>query len=114
MNKKKVFLSVPMNGRTDDQILAYLGSLAAIAVAYFGKDVELFDGYTNATPDESCKNDGIYYLGESFMKLAKCDAILAPDTYYSTRGCLMEVNAADKYGIAVYKYDGKIVDLKPF
>ena len=116
MNKKikRVFLSLPMSGRTDEEILEYIGKLAKVANAYFGDDIELVDGFDNADPDDTIRNSGAYYLGESVMKLASCDVMLAPDSYYNVRGCNAENFMANKYGIEVYHYDGRIVDIKPF
>lgn len=67
---KKLFVSVPMKGRTEEEIKASIQKMKKIAEIYEGEELELIDSYIEDNPPKD-SNEGVWYLGESLKKLAQ-------------------------------------------
>ncbi len=98
---KKLFVSVPMKGRTEDEIKASIQKMKKIAEIYEGEELELIDSYIDDNPPKE-NNEGVWYLAESLKKLAQADVFIGIDSYYDWNGCCIERQTADRYGIKVY------------
>ena len=110
----KIFLSVPMSGLSNDDILKELETVTEVAISYFPfeasiDELEFVSGFDNEAPPKDVMHDKVYYLGESIKSLATCDAILAP-MYLDNDGCYVEREVAVRYGLETYWYDPKIFD----
>lgn len=66
---KKLFVSVPMKGRTEEEIKASIQKMKKIAEIYEGEELELIDSYIEDNPPKDSK-EAVWYLGESLKKLA--------------------------------------------
>ena len=70
---KKLFVSVPMKGRTEEEIKASIQKMKKIAEIYEGEELELIDScYIEDNPPKDSK-EAVWYLGESLKKLAQAD-----------------------------------------
>ena len=98
---KKLFVSVPMKGRTEEEIKASIQKMKKIAEIYEGEELELIDSYTKSTPPKDSK-EAVWYLGESLKKLAQADVFIGICESYDWNGCCIERETADKYGIKAY------------
>lgn len=109
---KKVFISLPMKGKTDKEIGNRLCSLTSRVKEVckkkfgWGEDVEIvltdnfFDvRHPNHPADE--KHKSCYYLGQAIIKLASADAIYFDEGWEHANGCLVERFVALKYDIPV-------------
>lgn len=117
----KVFLSVPMRGLTDEEIVDELDIVGQVAKAYFPhEDVELVCNWMPGKEQsfEGVKNKAVFYLGEALQSLSTCDAILSPSAVFMVdndgncttyHGCEIEYEVAHAYHIPVYEYDSKIL-----
>ena len=98
---KKVFFSVPMNGRTDENIKKSIEKMADITRAMLGEEIEVIDTFIE--DDIEAKNPGVAYLGKSIEKMADadlfvgCNNLYMHDTKYP--GCSIELDVARSYGI---------------
>lgn len=98
---KKLFISMPMRGRTPEAIKYSMERVHKMAEVVFGEELELIDSYIEeATPAGS--NEAIYLLGESIKKMAEADYCVCIsstlfDGYYP--GCGIEYEMAIEYGI---------------
>ena len=98
---KKLFISMPMRGRTPEAIKYSIERVHKMAEVVFGEELELIDSYIEeATPAGS--NEAIYCLGESIKKMAEADYCVCISStlfngYYP--GCEIEYEMAIKYGI---------------
>ena len=54
---KKLFVSVPMKGRTEEEIKASIQKMKKIAEIYEGEELKLIDSYTKSTPPKDSKED---------------------------------------------------------
>ena len=98
---KKLFVSVPMKGRTEEEIKASIQKMKKIAEIYEGEELELIDSYIEDNPPKDSK-EAVWYLGESLKKLAQADVFIGIYESYDWNGCYIERETADKYGIKVY------------
>ena len=98
---KKLFVSVPMKGRTEEEIKASIQKMKKSAEIYEGEELELIDSYIEDNPPKDSK-EAIWYLGESLKKLAQADVFIGICESYDWNGCCIERETADKYGIRAY------------
>lgn len=98
---KKLFVSVPMKGRTEEEIKASIAKMKKIAEAYEGEELELIDSYIEGNPPTS-NNQAIWYLAKSLEKLATADVFIGIDDVWEWNGCLVESETASRYGIKRY------------
>lgn len=99
---KKLFVSVPMRGRTDQAIRHSIEEMHKIAEIAFGEEIEVIDSYFDST-DVEVKNWPIYYLSKSIRAMADADCFIGIDSWnsdmYLFRGCDVEKNIARYYDI---------------
>jgi hypothetical protein len=98
---KKLFVSVPMKGRTEEEIKASIQKMKKIAEIYEGEELELIDSYIEDNPPKDSK-EAVWYLGESLKKLAQADVFMGICESYDWNGCCIEMETANKYGIKAY------------
>lgn len=98
---KKLFVSVPMSGRTESEIKASIAKMKKIAEVYAGEELELIDTYFPDIPD-GVKNASAWCLGKSIQRLSEADIFIGIFQAWDWRGCNIENNVADAYGIKAY------------
>lgn len=93
---KKLFISQPMNGKTDDEILKERSIAIEEAKEILGGEIEVIDTfYTDFTPDAK----PLEYLSRSIKDLASADIAYFVDGWQEKRGCVIEHKCAISYGI---------------
>lgn len=96
----KIFISQPMQGKTDTEILAERERAIKAAKAKWGDDVEVLESFFQGAPAEA---KPLWFLGESLKVMADADAVIMCEKgVVAARGCRMEFHAADEYGIPIY------------
>ena len=98
---KKLFVSVPMKGRTEEEIKASIQKMKKIAEIYEDEELELIDSYIEDNPHKDSK-EAIWYLGESLKKLAQADVFMGICESYDWNSCQIERETAERYGIKAY------------
>ena len=98
---KKLFVSVPMKGRTEEEIKASIQKMKKIAEIYEGEELELIDSYIEDNPPKDSK-EAVWYLGESLKKLAQADVFIGICESYDWNGCYIETETSVKYFIKAY------------
>lgn len=93
---KKLFISQPMRGKSDAEILQERQEAIRIARETIGEEVEVLetfydDFHENAKPLE--------YLARSIADLAKADVAYFVQGWQDARGCKIEHECAVEYGI---------------
>ena len=74
---KKLFISQPMKGKTDDEILAERSNAIQAAKDSVNGEIEVIDSFFQNAPADASP---LWYLGESLKLLATADvAYFAPD-----------------------------------
>ena len=93
----KLFISQPMNGKSDEQILAERQHAVVQAHEITGCDsIEIIDSFFQDAPVEA---KPLWYLGESIKLLAEADVAYFADGWREARGCKIEHECAIQYGI---------------
>jgi hypothetical protein len=105
---KKLFVSVPMKGRTEEEIKYSIAKMRRIAEAYEGEELELIDSWVDEAPPTNC-NKSAWYLGKSIEKLALADVFIGVSDLSGWPGCKIESDVARAYDIKSYSVDSKIV-----
>lgn len=95
---QKLFISQPMNGKSDSEILCTRMDAIAKAMKVLGDDVEVLDSYFQDAPTDT---EPLWYLGESLKLLAEADAAYFADGWAVARGCKIEHDCATAYGINI-------------
>lgn len=95
---KKLFISQPMNGLSDEQVLQERAAVIGKAKAVFGDDaVPLETFFEDFGPDAKPPD----YLARSIEFLAKADVAVFAPGWEHARGCRIERQCAEEYGIPV-------------
>ena len=105
---KKLFVSVPMKGRTEEEIKASIQKMKKIAEIYEGEELELIDSYIEDNPPKD-NNEAVWYLGESLKKLAQADVFVGIDDVWNWSGGYIESEVAVRYEIKRYSIPGRYV-----
>lgn len=95
---KKLFISQPMNGKTEEEILVVRKKAIESAKVMLNEDVEVIESYfEDYNPDKGCVP--LKYLAKSLELLADADVAYFAKGWESARGCRIENQCAIEYGI---------------
>ena len=95
---KKLFISQPMNGKTDSEILAERERAIKCAERHLGEPVELIDSFFQSAPTDARP---LWFLGKSLELLSTADVAYFAKGWETARGCKIENQCAIEYGIDV-------------
>ena len=101
---KKLFISQPMNGRSDEEILEARAKAYERVEKEFGEPLELIDSFFKDNAPDGV-NPGLWFLGKSLMLLASADIAYFDKGWEDARGCSIEYDCADEYGIGTITED---------
>jgi len=93
---KKLFISQPMRGKTDEEILREREEAVTKAKAIIGEEVEVLETFFT---DFSADAKPLEYLARSIEFLAKADVAYFVPGWETARGCKIEHECAVEYGI---------------
>ena len=99
----RLFISQPMRGKSDEEIESEREDLIAIAKAvYAGRgEVEVIDSFFKGGLDVPAGAKApLYYLSKSLELLATADVAIFAKDWREARGCRIEHECADGYGVA--------------
>lgn len=97
----KMYLSFPITGRCMKDVKVYAKRVKQ-------KWVDM--GFEVITPFEVCNVEGMpyaYYMGRDVEALMGCDGIILCPDWFSSKGCRLEYNVAEIYGLRVRVDDTK-------
>jgi len=93
---KKLFISQPMRGKTDEEILREREQAVAMAEAALGEKVEVIDSFFQGAPADK---KPLWFLGKSLELLADADVAYFAPGWQAARGCRIERFSAFEYGV---------------
>lgn len=91
---KKLFISQPMRGKTDEEIFAERVNAMQAAKDSLGEDIEVIDTWFGDFDGKALE-----FLGKSIMLLAQADFAYFAPGWDKARGCIIEHQCAVSYGI---------------
>ena len=100
---KKLFISQPMRGLTDEEILKAREEIKNRAEKTIGETLELINSFIEDYPGENNKSIPVWYLGKSIQLLSQADFVYFGGDWRNTRGCKIEYEIAIANGIKVIK-----------
>lgn len=103
-NMKKVFISIPMNNKSDDQIHSEMNAAKDRLSKIFTDKFEVLDSFINETYDSP-----LMYIAKSIEILSKADVAYFVKGWQSARGCNIERLCCEEYGIPIIE-DTPIVE----
>ena len=95
---KKLFISQPMRGKSDEDILAERKKAIKSAEEKIGEPVEVIDSFFQEAPVDA---KPLWFLGKSLELLAGADIAYFAKGWQEARGCKIENTCAIEYGIPV-------------
>lgn len=107
---KKLFISQPMNGKSDEEILSIRKSIIEHVEGIVGEKVEILESFFEDFKVAEGKNVPLMYLSKSLELLAQADIAYFGEGWQNARGCMIEYKCAVKYGIDKILTDGNVVD----
>lgn len=115
---KKLFISCPMKGRTEESIKDSMNRLHSLAEIVVGEKLEAIDSYIENAPE--FKDDTpeskirLWYLGESIKKIGEADVFIGSNYDGMYPGCDVEQETARRYGIhMIYLPESIVFDIMP-
>lgn len=96
----KLFISQPMKGKTDEEILRTREKAIASAKQNFsyGEEIEVIDSFFQNAPAEARP---LWFLAKSLELLSTADVAYFAKGWQEARGCRIENTCAIEYGINV-------------
>lgn len=95
---KKLFISVPMGGRSTENIKLSMKKMHKIAEIILDEDLDVIESFNEKNKPKNVKEE-IAFLGESIKKLAEADYVIGLYEIDNFAGCLIERDVALFYGI---------------
>lgn len=95
---KKLFISQPMRGKTDEEILAERKKAIESAERNLGEPIEVIDSFFQNAPADARP---LWFLGKSLELLSTADIAYFAKGWEDARGCRIENQCAIEYGIEV-------------
>lgn len=105
---KKLFISQPMRGLSDKEILETREEIKIKAEQQLGEQLELIDSFVEDYPGEINKSVPVWYLGKSIQFLSQVDVVYFGKGWQDARGCKIEHEVALNYGIERVYYNNDL------
>lgn len=93
---KKLFISQPMRGKSDEEILMEREKAIKAAEGLVGEPVEVIDSFFQSAPVGA---KPLWFLGKSLELLADADVAYFAPGWNDARGCIIEHDCDIAYGI---------------
>lgn len=87
-----------MRDKSDEQIIAERRTAIQTAMRYLNEDVEVIDSFFKAAPHDA---KPLWFLGKSLELLSTADVVYFADGWQDYRGCKIEHDCAEAYGIKI-------------
>lgn len=98
---KKLFISQPMRGKTDEEIKAEREEAIREVERQLGEKVEVIDSFFEGAPHDA---KPLWFLGKSLELLSQADIAYFCRGWRDYRGCRIENACAVEYGIERREY----------
>lgn len=95
----KLFISQPMNGKTDEETLQERNQIISMVQAQYGS-VQVINSFVEENPPKDV-NVSLWFLARSIGFLSKADVAYFASGWRNARGCKIEHECAESYGIQI-------------
>ena len=97
----KVFISQPMRGLSDDEILRKRQEIINNISVIINDEFEVIDSFFESYPGEVNRKIPIWYLSKSIELISEADVAYFAKGWEKYRGCRIEYQVANEYGLVV-------------
>ena len=97
----KVMISLPMDGKDDEEVKARIEYLKNEFAKLHIDTVDNF--FTEEI--EGYNNEALFYLGKSIDLIGKVDAVYFAPGWRTARGCIIERRVCEEYGVKILDED---------
>ena len=107
---KKLFISCPMKGRTDENIRKSIEKMHVLAEIIYNQELEVIPTLIEEDPPENV-HEPIWYLGQSILMLSEADYFIGIDSRFwqKYKGCGIEARVAMGYNTPICLIDPKTI-----
>lgn len=99
--KKKLFISQPMRGLTDEEILKVREEIRERAERFIEEPIDLIESFISEYPGEINKSIPVWYLGKSIQLMSQADVVYFGGDWEDARGCKIEYEIANAYSLVI-------------
>jgi len=93
----KIFVSQPMSGLSENEIMETRKRVVDLLKKKFpGRNIDVIDQYHQDIPKDA---HPLKYLGSDIAMMADADIIVFAEGYIKSRGCYIERQVANTYGL---------------
>lgn len=93
----KVFLSQPMSGKEEQEILLERAYITDLLKERLGEDIDILHTYYDGPEPPLCK------LGKAIQALSEADMVYFLPGWKDSRGCKIEYQCAMEYGLECFE-----------
>lgn len=94
---KKLYISQPMKGKTREEIIEAREKAIECVKSKVEDEIQVIDSYFGAVPPKK----PLYLLGKCLEVMADADIIYFVEGWQDYRGCKIEHQCAEEYGIEI-------------
>ena len=99
----KVMISIPMNGRNESEVKE---QKRKIKEAFAKLHIEVVNSVFMESPRQGeYNNEVLYYLSKAIDVMGKVDAVYFVKDWETARGCRIERQICEAYGVKILEYD---------
>jgi len=98
----KLFISQPMNGKSDKEIQEVRDAAVAEVEEMFGEDVEVVSCFIKDAPLDA---NPIWYLANSILLMSKADVVYFAKGWRKIPSCVIENDIANVYDLCCIQTD---------
>lgn len=95
---KKLFISCPMKGRSDEAIKKSRDKMHKLAELIYEEELEVIDSFIPGNAPDT-RRVPVWYLGKSIQMMADADYFIGIHGTYDFKGCHIEETIAAEYEI---------------
>lgn len=102
----KIFISQPMNGKTNEEIESHRNHIISRLESQFAREneqIQIIDSFFKDVPHDA---KPLWYLGESIKLMSEANVVFFCNSWQTARGCQIEHDCALEYDIdTMYEED---------
>jgi hypothetical protein len=104
---RTIYISLPMAGHEDTVHERYLNAISEVFDLFKNEEIEIYGPINIKDFDDTGltverEHDWSWYMGRDIETLLKCNTIYMTKGYLLSKGCKIELAAAQEAGISIY------------
>ena len=101
----KLFISIPMRGRTRDEIIYQMLMDKLRLEQMFDVEFELIESCTDEDAPKDITNPSLWFMGKAISMMADADLVYFSNGWEDATGCRIEQEIAEAYNVKRLYYN---------